>query len=583
MPDIKLLDCTLRDGGYVNSWNWGFAAAKDIIASLTRAGTDIVEVGFLRNVDGYNPDVTVCNTIEELNRLLPAHTGSTMYSGMAMRSNYDIAKLSPYEGHGIEMLRITAHDYDIREGMDFAREVKARGYKLSINPINIMGYADKDLLWILDQVNEIHPYQFSIVDTFGSMRRRDLERIVSLVDHNLAPDIRVGLHLHENMALSFCLAQEFLDKHLGRDTTVDGSLMGMGRIPGNLPIELIADYMNETLGCHYDIDEMMDAIQDHIAPLKGETAWGYTPAYFLSARYNLHRDYAEHYLDKGDLTNRDINHILAGFDRSKATAYDKDYADRLYREYQNRAIDDTAALDTLRTAFGGKTVLVLAPGASLAEEAGRNAVAAAKADCIVSANFCPAFRQPDYAFFTNSKRFEKLDLAALPCPVVLTSNLRPLPQGALAVNYDRLAAPDVQNASLGSNSVLMLLRLLRLAHEREMAVVISKHDFEKTPPEHEIICTLLEMERLGAELPKYAVMPQNVRDVLALLSATERASREFGPVVTMSMGALGKISRASGAYFGSCITFAAGKNASAPGQISAEDLKAVLQDLDPAR
>ena len=52
MPDIKLLDCTLRDGGYVNSWNWGFAAAKDIIASLTRAGTDIVEVGFLRNVDG---------------------------------------------------------------------------------------------------------------------------------------------------------------------------------------------------------------------------------------------------------------------------------------------------------------------------------------------------------------------------------------------------------------------------------------------------------------------------------------------------------------------------------------------------
>ena len=429
MPDIKLLDCTLRDGGYVNSWNWGFAAAKDIIASLTRAGTDIVEVGFLRNVDGYNPDVTVCNTIEELNRLLPAHTGSTMYSGMAMRSNYDIAKLSPYEGHGIEMLRITAHDYDIREGMDFAREVKARGYKLSINPINIMGYADKDLLWILDQVNEIHPYQFSIVDTFGSMRRRDLERIVSLVDHNLAPDIRVGLHLHENMALSFCLAQEFLDKHLGRDTTVDGSLMGMGRIPGNLPIELIADYMNETLGCHYDIDEMMDAIQDHIAPLKGETAWGYTPAYFLSARYNLHRDYAEHYLDKGDLTNRDINHILAGFDRSKATAYDKDYADRLYREYQNRAIDDTAALDTLRTAFSGKTVLVLAPGASL---------------------------------------------ASLPCPVVLTSNLRPLPQGALAVNYDRLAAPDVQNASLGSNSVLMLLRLLRLCGAK--AVLLAGAD-----------------------------------------------------------------------------------------------------------
>ena len=128
MADVKLLDCTLRDGGYINDWHWGLGSARRIIQSLTRAGTDIVEVGFLRNVDGYDPDVTVCNTIEELNRLLPPESqrGHTIYSGMAMRSNYDISKLSPYDGHGIEVIRITAHDYDIRDGMDFAREVKAR-------------------------------------------------------------------------------------------------------------------------------------------------------------------------------------------------------------------------------------------------------------------------------------------------------------------------------------------------------------------------------------------------------------------------------------------------------------------------
>ena len=59
MADIKLLDCTLRDGGYVNNWQWGFGSARRIIQTLTRAGVDIVEVGFLRNVDGYDPDVTV--------------------------------------------------------------------------------------------------------------------------------------------------------------------------------------------------------------------------------------------------------------------------------------------------------------------------------------------------------------------------------------------------------------------------------------------------------------------------------------------------------------------------------------------
>ena len=461
MPNVKLLDCTLRDGGYVNDWRWGFAPAREIVRTLTRAGTDIVEVGFLRNVGEYNPDVTVCNTIEELNRLLPEDTRHTMYSGMAMRSNYDIAKLSEYSGRGIEMIRITAHDYDIREGMDFAREVKARGYKLSINPINIMGYSDRDILWILDQVNAILPYQFSIVDTFGSMRRRDLERIVSLVDHNLDPSIRVGLHLHENMALSFCLAQEFIDKHLRRDTTVDASLMGMGRIPGNLPIELVADYMNDTLGTHYDIDELMDAIQDYIAPLKGETQWGYTPAYFLSARFNLHRDYAEHYLAKGDLTNRDINHILSGFDHAKATAYDPAYADRLYAEYQDRRVDDAAALEQLKAAFGGKRVLVLAPGATLADPATQARVATLRgaadgADVTISANFVPEFTVPDYAFFTNSKRLDKM--AAFPCPVILTSNLRPQvqPDRCCVVGYDRVAGAFAQ----GSNSVIMLLRLL---------------------------------------------------------------------------------------------------------------------------
>ena len=99
-------------------------------------------------------------------------------------------------------------------------------------------------------------------------------------------------------------------------------------------------------------------------------------------------------------------------------------------------------------------MLVLAPGGSLAAEAGRAAVAAAQADVTVSANFVPDFVTPDYAFFTHAKRFD-VD-AAYPCPLILTSNLR-ADKDAAVVNYDRLSATDAQ----GGNSVLMLLRLLR--------------------------------------------------------------------------------------------------------------------------
>lgn len=127
-------------------------------------------------------------------------------------------------------------------------------------------------------------------------------------------------------------------------------------------------------------------------------------------------------------------------------------------------------------------------------------------------------------------------------------------------------------------------RVRRLAHkarERRIGLVVSRHDFEKTPGEEEMVSTLVRMKELGADLPKLAVMPQCPGDVLALLSATLKASAQIGPVITMAMGSLGKVSRACGGLTGSCLTFGAGDSASAPGQLNAEDLKAILQDLDP--
>lgn len=453
--DLHLLDCTLRDGGYVNDWKFGFDGARHIIKLLTKANIDVVEVGFLRNVEGYDPNITVCSHIEELNKLLPEDTGNTIYSAMAMRSNYDIEKLSPYNGSGIELIRITAHDYDIEDGMDFAREVKAKGYKLSINPINIMGYSDERILWIVDQVNQILPYQFSIVDTFGSMKRRDLDRIVSLVDNNLDRNIRVALHLHENMSLSCCLAQAFIDKHLNRPVAVDGSLMGMGRIPGNLPIELIADYCNDYTGKSYDIDYLMDAIQDYISPIKGQSEWGYTPAYFLSARFNLHRNYAEHYLKKGDLTNKDINHILSQFDFSKKTAFDTVYADKLYEDYKDKLIDDSKDWEELKKHLKGKDVLLIAPGSTITEYSCEiQDYIQENTMVVIGVNFIPENLSIDYAFFSNNKRFSSFDRDGV--KTIVTSNL-PSDEGDYRINYNQVSGAFNQ----GCNSFIMALKFMK--------------------------------------------------------------------------------------------------------------------------
>lgn len=454
--DINILDCTLRDGGYINDWKWGFKSSKAIIRLLAKANVDVVEVGFLRNIDCFDPNITVSNTIEELNKLLPDDfdCSKTLFSAMAMRSNYDINKLTPYNGKGIRLIRITAHDYDIYEGLEFAKQVKEKGYLLAINPINIMGYSDAEILRIIEQVNLIQPYQFSIVDTFGSMKRRDLDRIVSIVDNNLNRDIRIGLHLHENTALSYSLAQRFLDKNLKRGITIDGSLMGMGRTPGNLPIELISDYINDYFMDRYDIDYMLDAIQEFIMPLKGETAWGYTSAYFLSAKYNLHRNYAEHFLEKGDLTHRDINHLLSKITIEKATVFDSEFADDLYNHYMNCRIDDYHAREELKKDLSPKKILLLAPGKSVYENANILKEMLEKDNyTVIAVNFVPTEIKCDFVFFSNNKRFENVNKNN--CKIIATSNLQDAASDFL-INYNSIYSTIAQ----GSNSLVMLVNLL---------------------------------------------------------------------------------------------------------------------------
>lgn len=120
--------------------------------------------------------------------------------------------------------------------------------------------------------------------------------------------------------------------------------------------------------------------------------------------------------------------------------------------------------------------------------------------------------------------------------------------------------------------------ILASAHDEGVKVVMSNHDFDKTPSYHEILTRLKTMQNLGADIPKIAVMPTCKADVLTLLQATNDMVENFAdrPIITMSMGGTGVISRLCGEVFGSSLTFGAAKKASAPGQIGVDDLKTML-------
>lgn len=122
------------------------------------------------------------------------------------------------------------------------------------------------------------------------------------------------------------------------------------------------------------------------------------------------------------------------------------------------------------------------------------------------------------------------------------------------------------------------------AHKQDVFVVMSNHEFYRTPDKGEIVRVLCKMQRLDADIPKIAVMPQSIDDVLTLLSATNEMIKNYAdrPIITMSMSGLGVVSRLSGELFGSAVTFGAAKTASAPGQISVQKLNEILEIIHEA-
>lgn len=458
MNNTKLLDCTLRDGGYINDWNFGFHTIKDIIKKLVESQVDYVEVGFLRNCE-YNRDKALFNNCAEIAPILPEKHGSTLFTAMALHNKYDIGQLEPYDGKTIDAIRVTFHDYDINEGLIFVQEAKNKGYKVFCNPINIMGYSDEMILQLLKKINQIQPYAFSIVDTFGSMMKSDLQRIYSLIEHNLDKSIVIGLHLHENMALAYSLAQEFIAmKSAERKSVIDASMLGMGRVPGNLCMELIMDYMNKNQSGIYDVNPVLDGIDDHIVQLKQIEPWGYSTAYALSAKYNLHRNYAEFLLGKGRLRAKQINQILASVEDYKKTAYDEAYIENLYERFQNHEVDDKELLGRLKKQWSDRDILILAPGASIAdykEEIDHFIVR--NNPVIVSANFIPEFYVQDYTFYSNAMRYSTIEEKSKIENLLITSNLMEICNTDNVLNYAELCFDDKGKCD---NCVIMLLKLM---------------------------------------------------------------------------------------------------------------------------
>lgn len=465
MNNISILDCTLRDGGYINNWKFGKSIIKKILNNLTVSNIDIIECGFISDIE-YDENKTLFSNIKQVNNIFNNQNKDILYVGMIALGEKEIhySKIPKCEEQLITGIRLTFHQDEIEKAIEFATDLMEKGYKVFMQPVGTMSYSDVELIDLIQKINKLNPFAFYIVDTFGTMTKNDLLRMFYLIDHNLDLAINIGFHSHNNMQLSFSNAQELMEINTRRHIIIDSSIFGMGRGAGNLCTELVTQYINENIENKYDIVPLFEIIDGYLSKLKIENPWGYSAPYYIAAVNNCHPNYASHLINKQTITSTDINNILKSIPIDKRYIYNKHFIEKLYIDYQQTYIDDRESIENINRIITGRDVLVLAPGRSLIDEQSRILdFIQEKNPITITINFDSEVYKQDIVFISNLKRFNLLkDSNVLDderFKLIVTSNITTkYRQNQEIINYmDFLIKED---SDVSDNAGLMLLKLL---------------------------------------------------------------------------------------------------------------------------
>jgi len=457
---ISILDCTLRDGGYVNNFNFGVRRVNQVKEKLCEANIEIIECGFLQSGKN-NPDYALYGSVEQI--IVPEDKQGRMFVAMIAFGEISAHEIAPRKPYYIDGMRLTFHNTEWEETKKLAINLMEKGYKVFIQPVGTMSYTDEQLLWLIKEVNSLKPYAFYLVDTLGSMYKNDLLRLFFIVEHNLAKGICLGFHSHNNMQLSFANSIILLELHTDRHIIIDSTVFGMGRGAGNLNTELITHYINNNIDKRYNLIPLLELIDDVILPIYKDNKWGFSEPYYISAILGLHPNYASFLIDKHSIGIAKIADILNKLTDEEKHLYKKENVEKIYHEEMAHAIEDSVAIKEISGKINNKNVLVIAPGSSV-EKYSEQINERIKKDSpfVISLNFIPDNIVPDLVFVSNSKRFE--NLCTCQSMLAVTSNIPISANKAIyVIDYDSLLS-----GNLDISGIMILKLLVRIGVKKVM-------------------------------------------------------------------------------------------------------------------
>jgi 4-hydroxy 2-oxovalerate aldolase len=459
---VNVLDCTLREAP-IEGLLIGKNYIDKFIRGLERANIDIIECGFLKNSD-YAEGSSIFNKVEDIRPYLKQKKHGVIYTALVDYGRYDLKHLSDYDGSSIDGIRICFKKGEQKQVIKYARAIKDKGYKIFIQHVDTLGYSDSEILDFISMVNELKPYSYSIVDTFGSMYANDVRRIYDIANHNLDKSIKLGFHAHNNLMLAVANTQMFVflsDENKEREITVDCSILGCGRGAGNANTELVVSFLNSQYNGAYDLNELLDIIDFLMPAFQQKSSWGYSIPYFLSGIHGAHVFNVNHLLKRHNILFKDLRAIIGKIDDKQKKLYDYSLLEKLYVEHFNHSVDDIAAKRHLKNIFKNKKLLCLGPSNALNTERNKIADFICKEKPIIIGinNFIKDYPL-DFIFFSGISRYssfcqlhEKKNIG-----LITTSNIKSRANhNELIINYLPLIKFGWVNID---SSAVLLLRLL---------------------------------------------------------------------------------------------------------------------------
>ena len=463
---VKMLDCTLRDGGYVNDWDFGHSVITGTYKRLDAAGVDYIEVGFLDDRREFDINRSIMPNTDAINEIFKGvEKKNAIPVAMIDYGTCSIDSIGSADSTFIDGIRVIFKKEKIEQALPFCKQIKEKGYKLFIQAISITAYSDIEMIEYVQKINEIKPYAFSIVDTYGLLDNKSLGRYFYLIDHNLDPEIRMGYHGHNNFQLGFSNTIKYLSFETDRELVADSTVYGMGKSAGNCASELLAMHLNEYYKKCYNLSLLLEIVDTDLMSIYQKHYWGYKYDFYIAAMQRCHPTYVKYLLDKKTLSITSINDILSKIPEDIKLLYNKNWIEQAYIDYQAKKIDDRSSFEKLKTlGLEGRKLLILGPGETLrTEKINISKFIKENNPVVFSINFYSQDYPIDFVFMSNAKRYSKLadvlQNIKIRASLMLTSNITSLEdyQPDMVFNYESLLNHQYENVD---NSLILLLSAL---------------------------------------------------------------------------------------------------------------------------